>query len=345
MEDAQPIEFEQRVATAFEVLGLEVQRLGQGSGREPDGIARCRQEGWAVIYDAKARNGVYRVLAPEERKFQEYIDRYAPVLRKEGMRRTYFAVISSAFSEGDLPRAAQLAQATDAKAVTLVEVSAIVKAVEQHVATPLEFTHQHLERAFSTTRIVREADIGDGEPLRFFSVPASAPDRGDDAVRDGERAAFEMLMSRWPDFEAKVHMLAEFFDYSNTRCLAGPLQSSDGLDLSRPEDAALNGRREAALNALGLLNHLTWQLAADLKRRPQSLEAAQGVVARFRTLLSAPAVLQLDGLYEALAARSSRPQEFTDHMARFEAFKLDYESYARVANQHLGSEFFRPYVA
>ena len=86
------------------------------------------------------------------------------------------------------------------------------------------------------------------------------------------------------------------------------------------------------------------QLAADLKRRPQSLDAAQGTVARFRTLLSAPAILQVDGLYQALAARSPRPQEFRERMARFEAFKLDYESFARVANQHLGVEFFRPYV-
>lgn len=43
-------------------------------------------------------------------------------------------------------------------------------------------------------------------------------------------------------------------------------------------------------------------------------------------------------------AGSPRPQEFTERMARFEAFKLDCEGFARVAKQHLGVEFFGPHI-
>jgi hypothetical protein len=55
-------------------------------------------------------------------------------------------------------------------------------------------------------------------------------------------------------------------------------------------------------------------------------------------------MLLLEELYEALGARSPQPAEFAKRMERLRSFKHDYESFARVANQHIGSEFFRPYV-
>ena len=344
MEKALPIEFENRVATAFEVLGLEVQRLGQGSGREPDGIAKCREHGWAVVYDAKARTGPYRLLAPEERKFREYIKRYTHDLRREGMGRFYFALISSAFSENDLPRARELCHATDARAVALVEATALVKLVEQHVATSRTFTHEQLERAFSETRIVRETDIGDGTPLRpvhdLSPVSTDEPSTG----RSTPRGNFETLMARWPDFEAKVKTFAEFFDYTLIYCLATPLQSSDGLDTAKPEDAALNGRREATLNGLGLLNRFAWELVRELNVRPRAEAEAKALLGRFQSLLAAPAVLRIEELYAELGPRSRQPAEFTSRLERLRLFKNDYESFARASNQHIGAEFFRPYV-
>ena len=155
---------------------------------------------------------------------------------------------------------------------------------------------------------------------------------------------FATLMTRWPDFEAKVKMFAEFFDYSLIYCLATPLQRNDGLDLTTPEDAALNGRREATLAGLGLLNHLTHDIVRDLRSRPESVDAARSIVSRFRTLLAAPAMLSVESLYETLGPRSHQPGEFTTRMERLRAFKNDYESFARVANQHVGSDFFRPYI-
>ena len=156
MESELPIEFERRVAVAFELLGLEVQRLGQGSGREPDGIAKCRPHGWAVIYDAKATANVYRIRATEERKFREYIERYTRELRGEGMTRLYFAIIGSTFSVSDLARARELVLGTDVKSVALMEAPALVALIAQHLRSPLRFGPPEYERAFSETRIVRE---------------------------------------------------------------------------------------------------------------------------------------------------------------------------------------------
>src|SRR5262249_36595818 len=156
-------------------------------------------------------------------------------------------VVSSGFSDGDLTRARELAKTTEAKAVALLDASALVKLVQQRIKSPLEFAYQHLERAFSDTRIVKATDIGDGEPLRFTAT--RGPVEGTVTDREADES-FEKLMGRWPDFEAKVKMLAEFFDYSLIYCLATPLQRADGLDLTKPEDAALNARREATLRGL-----------------------------------------------------------------------------------------------
>ena len=82
----------------------------------------------------------------------------------------------------------------------------------------------------------------------------------------------------------------------------------------------------------------------DLRSRPESVDAARSIVSRFRTLLAAPAMLSVESLYETLGPRSHQPGEFTTRMERLRTFKNDYESFARVANQHVGSDFFRPYI-
>lgn len=55
------VEFERRVQIALELLGFEIERLGQGSGRVADGIARWPQARFAVIYDAKVRRGGFAI--------------------------------------------------------------------------------------------------------------------------------------------------------------------------------------------------------------------------------------------------------------------------------------------
>jgi len=86
--------FENRLARAFQMLGFEVDEMGQGSGRNPDGIAMDHRHNYAIIYDAKSRRDGYHIGTSDERQFQDYINWEVPALRSQGFRNIYFAVIS-----------------------------------------------------------------------------------------------------------------------------------------------------------------------------------------------------------------------------------------------------------
>ncbi len=152
-------EFERRTAIAFELLGLSVERLGQGAGRNPDGIAKCFEQHWAIIYDAKVRTSEYRLLTDEDRKFREYIERMGNQLRDQGIGKYYFAVVSSGFLERDVPKARELVRLTYAKSCVLVEADALTKMIEERLRKPQDFTHNVIERLFLDTRILRANDI------------------------------------------------------------------------------------------------------------------------------------------------------------------------------------------
>ena len=64
--------FEERLAIIFRMLGYETQLLGQGHGRVPDGVAICQEYRYAIIYDAKVRQGAY-TMGTDERAIREYI--------------------------------------------------------------------------------------------------------------------------------------------------------------------------------------------------------------------------------------------------------------------------------
>src|SRR5574344_24200 len=69
------LDFEKKVNLAFQLIGFQVDDLGQGTGRNPDGIAKCRQYHYAIIIDAKSRKEKYTI-GTEDRKFIEYIKKY-----------------------------------------------------------------------------------------------------------------------------------------------------------------------------------------------------------------------------------------------------------------------------
>jgi Restriction endonuclease FokI, C terminal len=96
-DENQSFDFEKKVNIVFQLLGFEIEDMGQGTGRNPDGIAKNRQNHYAIIIDAKSRKEKYSI-GTEDRKFIEYIKKYLPVLKKEGIEFCYFIVVSSQFS-------------------------------------------------------------------------------------------------------------------------------------------------------------------------------------------------------------------------------------------------------
>jgi hypothetical protein len=93
--------FERKLRFAFTLLGYEVEELGQGTGRQPDGIAKSRgvyNGDYAIIYDAKAREGKYS-MGTGDREIKEYIKNKNEELRKERIYKTCFVIVSSDFDD------------------------------------------------------------------------------------------------------------------------------------------------------------------------------------------------------------------------------------------------------
>jgi hypothetical protein len=128
--------FEKRLARVFRMLGFEVEEMGQGSGRNPDGIAKDHRHNYALIYDAKSRRDRYSVGTSDERQFQDYINREVPSLRAQGFRNVYFAVISGAFTGDGREGIRTLKISTDIQEVRLVEAEALLELLETRLRDP-----------------------------------------------------------------------------------------------------------------------------------------------------------------------------------------------------------------
>lgn len=91
--------FEKLVCELFKQLGFTIQSLGQGTGREPDAIAIDKENSVAFIIDAKAYANGYMLSAGDERAIGEYINNYCPKLKKEGIKKIGFIIVSNSFKQ------------------------------------------------------------------------------------------------------------------------------------------------------------------------------------------------------------------------------------------------------
>lgn len=160
--------FETKLRYAFTLLGFETSELGQGTGRQPDGIARSvnLEDGgdYAIIYDAKARESKYS-LGTQDREIREYIHKKVRELRKDRIHRHYFCIVSSDFDESEsmLAELREVYKQTRVPVVLLraKDLMLIIAAKFQEI----EIDHQLLENLFLETglltreRIVSELGI------------------------------------------------------------------------------------------------------------------------------------------------------------------------------------------
>jgi len=91
------VAFENMVNEVFELLDFEVKNLGQGKGRNPDGILKYREGNTAFIIDAKAYSQGYK-LGLDDRAIKEYINHHSPKLQKDGFTKIGFIIISNSFN-------------------------------------------------------------------------------------------------------------------------------------------------------------------------------------------------------------------------------------------------------
>lgn len=131
--------FEDRLMKCLRMLGYTIDPRGQGSGRNPDGIATARRHNYAIIYDAKVRQDGYRFSTSDERQFQDYINAEVRSLQDGGFRNVYFAVISSTFGATRPDPIRRLKIATDIQEVRLIEAGALLEVLETRLRDP-DFT-------------------------------------------------------------------------------------------------------------------------------------------------------------------------------------------------------------
>ncbi len=127
--------FEQKCGTLFEMLGFDTEVLGQGSGRNPDGIAEAARSDYAVIYDAKKREDGYWI-GRDDRTIREYIETHTRRLRDQGKRHIYFAIVSSSFRDTKESTLRDLRTNTDIDNIVLLNADGLQELLRMRLKEP-----------------------------------------------------------------------------------------------------------------------------------------------------------------------------------------------------------------
>lgn len=136
--ESSSLEFEGKVIQFFRMLGFRVNALGQGKGRNPDGIAHCREHNYAILFDAKSSEDGYR-LGTDDRTMIEYVHAYERELRKEGYSNLYFVIVSSAFKGDAKASIDRIRKESSIKSVVLVTAQQCLRMLAKKIEDPNSF--------------------------------------------------------------------------------------------------------------------------------------------------------------------------------------------------------------
>lgn len=131
------LEFEKGVNLVFQMLGFDVQDYGQGTGRNPDGIAKASQHGYAILIDAKSRTDNYKI-GTDDRTFIEYINKFSEPLRKSGFKNIYLLIVSSGFDTVSATAIKNIKLETQV-VTTLLTAKLLLKILSNKIRTPRLF--------------------------------------------------------------------------------------------------------------------------------------------------------------------------------------------------------------
>ncbi len=155
--------FETKLRYLFTILGYNVTELGQGKGREPDGIA-ISTDGhagyYAIIYDAKAREKDYSI-GTGDREITEYIKNKQRELQRQRVDKVSFLIVSSEFTNSpslenslkDIYRATRVP-------VILVKAKDLLDIVNRKLSNA-DIDHAQLEDLFLETGLLTAEKIVD----------------------------------------------------------------------------------------------------------------------------------------------------------------------------------------
>ncbi|MFH2048994.1 MAG: restriction endonuclease FokI C-terminal domain-containing protein, partial [bacterium] len=145
----------------FTILGYDTTLLGQGMGREPDGIAKAVDDNYVIIWDAKVRSTGYS-MGTDDRTIREYISNKSRELKRKGsIRNIYYMIISSNFTDDYDDSIRTLKMDTDVNEVILLEIEGLVAMVDAKLRDPIITTlgPDGIQRLFSTSGILNSSVV------------------------------------------------------------------------------------------------------------------------------------------------------------------------------------------
>lgn len=155
-------DFEKNVNLVFQMLGFDVTDYGQGTGRNPDGVAKENQHRYAILIDSKSRGESYKI-GTEDRKFIEYIKTFSEPLRKQGFTNIYFLVVSSAFDNVSLTAIKNIKVETQVT-TTLLTSRQLLKILASKIQTPRLFDLKKFQELF-----IEDGEITDKKIDKFLA--------------------------------------------------------------------------------------------------------------------------------------------------------------------------------
>jgi len=132
------LDFERQVIEVFRMLGFQVDELGQGKGREPDGIAYRRESNYAILFDAKSSKSGYTV-GTDDRTIIEYIRRNERELRREGYSNLYYTIVSSSFKGTSKASIDRVRAETGIKSLVLMTSKQALRLLSARIENPYVF--------------------------------------------------------------------------------------------------------------------------------------------------------------------------------------------------------------
>ena len=150
-------EFEQQVNLAFQLLGFEVTEYGQGTGRNPDGLAKDQKNRYAIIIDSKARRNGYKI-GTDDRTFIEYIKAYKEVLTKSGFPTVYLLVVSSQF-ESTTDKAIKNIKIETNVSASLISSRSLLKILASKIENPRLFELRKFQELLIETGEITEKRV------------------------------------------------------------------------------------------------------------------------------------------------------------------------------------------
>ncbi len=156
--------FEIKLQYVFQILGYQVIALGQGSGREPDGVAisthSTENPAYAIVFDGKSREKTYSI-GTEDRAITEYIKNKRKELNRIRVDKLSFLIVTSEVADTPNTRetAKRIYQDTRVPMV-LMRADDLLHVVEEKLKN-IDIDHKQLEGLFIETGLLTREKIAE----------------------------------------------------------------------------------------------------------------------------------------------------------------------------------------